>query len=165
MIIENSRVGTVEFEEEDLIRFPSGLVGLSSRRRFLLLDFDEDVPLAWLQCIDDPNFGLPVAEPGIFVPDYQIEASRETLAELEIDSVEEVAILVVTTVHAGGVMVTGNLRAPLLVNTRNRVGRQVVFDRNDLELRALVDPVAFAQAPLPTSTMRGETAANQSVVG
>jgi flagellar assembly factor FliW len=147
MKIESSRVGSVEVRDQDIISFPSGLIGLARRNRFVVLEFAEDVPLGWLQSVDDPNFGMPVAEPGIFVSDYSIETSASEVAELGLKSVHDCAILIVTTIGAGGAIVTGNLRAPLLVNAESRIGRQVVLSREDLDLHALVDPVAFAQAP------------------
>ena len=146
MRIESQRIGTVEVDEQSLIEFPSGLVGLPARRRFVILEFDRDVPLAWMQNVDDPEFGMPVADPGIFVRDYQVQVPREDVGELALDSLEDAVMLVVTTVHQGGIMVTGNLRAPLVINLSNRRGRQVVLDRPDLDLRALVDPIAFARA-------------------
>lgn len=157
MRIESQRIGTIEVDESSLIEFPSGLVGLPTRRRFVILEFDRDVPMAWMQNVDDAEFGIPVADAGIFVRNYRVEMPRAVADELELDSLKDAVILVVTTIHQGGIMVTGNLRAPLVVNLANRRGRQVVLDRPDLELRALVDPVAFAQAqrtpgaePVPT---------------
>lgn len=146
MRIESRRIGAMDVSEESLITFPSGLVGLPSRTRFVILEFEQGLPVAWMQSVDDPEFGLPVADPGIFVQDYRVELPRQDVAELELATVEDALMLVVTTIHAGGVMVTGNLRAPLLVNSGNRRGKQVVLDRPELDLRALVDPVAFARA-------------------
>jgi len=157
MKIESQRIGSLEVDDSSLIEFPSGLVGLPTRRRFVILEFDADVPMAWMQNVDDSEFGLPVADAGIFVRDYRIEVPRKDVAELELDSLEDAVMLVVTTIHQGGIMVTGNLRAPLVVNLTNRRGRQIVLDRPDLDLRALVDPVAFSNAqrtpgaePVPT---------------
>lgn len=146
MKIESQRIGIVDVDEANLIEFPSGLVGLPARRRFVILEFDREVPMAWMQNVDDPEFGLPVADPSIFVRDYRVQVPRQDVAELALDRLEDAVMLVVTTVHQGGIMVTGNLRAPLVINLANRRGRQVVLDRPDLELRALVDPIAFARA-------------------
>ena len=154
MRIESGRIGTVDINEDSLIHFPSGLVGLANQKRFVVLEFDREVPLGWMQSIDDPEFGLPVAEPGIFVQDYRVEIPRSDVAELSLDKEEDAVMLIVTTIHTGGVMVTGNLRAPLVVNAATRLGRQVVLERPDLDLRALVDPVAFAQAsPTQAATL------------
>ena len=146
MRIESNRIGNIEVDESDFIVFPSGLVGLSQRKRFVLMEFERELPLGWLQSVDDPEFGLPVAEPGIFVQDYRVELPRREVQDLELRRPEDALFLIVTTIHAGGVMVTGNLRAPLLVDATTRRGVQIVLDRQDLDLRALVDPVAFARA-------------------
>lgn len=166
MKIESTRVGTHEIEDADILHFPSGLIGLSRHKRFVVLEFAQDVPLGWLQSVDDPNFGLPVAEPGIFVHDYSVEAGSSEVSELGLESPEHCAILIVTTIGAGGMLVTGNLRAPLLVNVEKRIGRQVVLEREDLDLRALVDPVAFAHAPTLGGLAHAESAAPvESIAG
>ena len=162
MRIESQRIGIVEVDQSSLIEFPSGLVGLPSRKRFVILEFDRDVPLAWMQHVDDPAFGLPVAEAGIFVQDYRVEVPRTDVAELALDTIDDAVMLVVTTIHPGGIMVTGNLRAPLVVNLANRRGRQIVLDRPDLDLRALVDPVAFSRA---SRTPGAEPVPEQPVAG
>lgn len=152
MRIQSKRLGTVDVDEADIIEFPSGLVGLGERRRFVLMEFGDGIPLGWLQDVDDGDFGLPVGDPGLFVPEYNVEVGRGEIAELDLSDLEDAVLLVVTTIAAGGTAVTGNLRAPLVVNLQNRRARQVVLD-TDLPLRAPVDPVAFAaartEAPVP----------------
>ncbi len=146
MRIESERLGALDVDDASVITFPRGLIGLPGRKRFVILEFGEGIPLGWMQCVDDGAFGLPVSDPQIFRPEYRVEASSPDVSDLELESAEDAVILVVTTVGAGGDLMTGNLRAPLLVNTRNRIGQQIVLDGPDAELRVEVDPLAFAQA-------------------
>lgn len=145
--IETPRAGTLQVDEDSILHLPAGLIGLPGRERFVLLEFGEGIPLGWLQCVDDPSLGLPVGDPSLFASDYRVQLPRAEAEGLGLDAEgAEAVFLIVTSVSGGGHLVTGNLRAPLIVNTRTRVGRQVVLDRNDLALRAVVDPVAFARA-------------------
>jgi flagellar assembly factor FliW len=146
MRIETLRFGTLEIDPAVLITLPSGLIGLPQRKRFVVLELEGGAPLGWLQCVDDPSFGVPVADPGVFRADYRIAVAAEEVAEITLDTVEDAAILIVTTIAPGGTQVTGNLRAPILINAHKRLGRQVVLDRPDLEFRVPVDPVLFAAA-------------------
>lgn len=146
MRIESPAFGSLEVDQEAVLTLPSGLIGLPEKRRFVLVEHGAGSPLGWLLCVDDPAFGVPVADPAIFRSDYRIAVPQAEVAELALRSVDDAAILVVTTIAPGGTRITGNLRAPILVNVGNRTGRQVVLDRPDLGYRTPVDPIALASA-------------------
>jgi flagellar assembly factor FliW len=146
MEVLSRRLGRIEVPDDSGISFPRGLVGLPERKRFVILEFGSDIPMGWLQDLDDPNFALPVAEPAIYTENYEIELEQREISELELADVGHAAILVVSTIGFGGRTMTGNLQAPLVVNTRTRIGKQIVLDRPDLDLRAAVDPLRFARA-------------------
>ena len=93
MRIESERLGTLEVDEASVITFPRGLIGLPDRRRFVILEFGEGIPLGWMQSVDDGSFGLPVSDPQIFRPDYRVEASSPDVSDLELESAEDAVIL------------------------------------------------------------------------
>src|SRR5262249_8593647 len=68
---ESSRFGTLEIETEEVIEFPSGLIGLGGAR-YSLLTTDDQSPFAWLQSIDDPELALPITNPWLFFTYYAV---------------------------------------------------------------------------------------------
>ena len=76
MILPNTRFGTVEFDDADILHLEGGLVGLPDLQRFVLFQAKPDSPFSWLQSLDDPAMAFLVAEPSRYVPDYERDVAR-----------------------------------------------------------------------------------------
>jgi flagellar assembly factor FliW len=131
-----TRFGRVIFDEEDVIRFPTGLIGLGSCRQWVLLADRNHAAVAWLQCVDQVDVALAVVNPRRFVPDYQLRVARRELAPLDIADLGRAKVLVILGKTDRGLAL--NLKAPLVVNPDRRLGRQVVANgelpiRHELE--------------------------------
>ncbi len=124
MKIDTSRFGCVEIEPEDLLHFPSGLLGLESCRHWVLLADAENDALGWLQSSSSPEVALAVVCPRRFVPEYQVRISRGELTPLDLTEVREAQVLTIVGKNEQGI--TLNLKAPLVINLQRRLGRQVI---------------------------------------
>jgi flagellar assembly factor FliW len=124
MEIATTRFGSVSVEPADVISFPSGLWGLEDCDRWVLLADGGNEALGWLQSSTRPEIALAVVSPRRFVPDYQVRVSRGELGPLAVEAIEETYVLVIVSSHDGST--TLNLKAPLIINLRRRVGRQVI---------------------------------------
>jgi flagellar assembly factor FliW len=110
--------------------------GFPERRRFALVQLDDDGVLCSMTSLDEPALRFLVVPPGRFFPDYAPEVEDDVLEELEIGSADDVLLLVV--LNAGGSLATttANLAAPVLVNPTTRRGGQIVLDRPGLPVAA-----------------------------
>ncbi len=126
MEINTSRFGVLELQAEDIINFPTGLLGLETCREWILLADAHNDALGWLQSITRPEIALPVVSPRRFLPDYQVRVFRSELTPLELDDPHAAQVLVI--VGKNDRSITFNLKAPLMINVERRVGRQVVHN-------------------------------------
>lgn len=124
MWIATTRFGPIQFEPEDVIRFPEGILGLPECQDWLLLADGRNQSLAWLQSVDRPEAALCVVSPRRFVPNYQVRLPRRELEPLELEDLEAAEVLVVVSRTSG--YITLNLKAPLVLNLQRGLGRQVV---------------------------------------
>jgi flagellar assembly factor FliW len=124
MDVKTTRFGKVQIEPGDVLSFPEGLIGMERVREWVLLADAENSALGWLQSTSRPEVALPVVSPRRFVPRYQVRVFRSELGALEVADVRSVGVLVI--VSHDGTWLTVNLKAPVLVNLRNHLGRQVV---------------------------------------
>ena len=110
--------------------------GFPERRRFALVQLDDDGVLCSMTSLDEPALRFLVVPPGRFFPDYAPEVEDDVLEDLEIGSEDDVLLLVV--LNAGGSLATttANLAAPVLVNPTTRRGGQIVLDRPGLPVAA-----------------------------
>ncbi len=126
MEIHTTRFGTVDVDAKDAILFPNGLLGLEDCQHWVLLADAQNDALGWLQSTTHGDVALAVVSPRRFVSDYDVRVPRSELVPLALSSLDEAHVLVVVGKSEYGV--TLNLRAPLVVNLRRRLGRQVVHN-------------------------------------
>src|SRR5580698_8792159 len=85
MDIQTTRFGAVTIEAEDILVFPTGLMGLEDCQHWVLLADAQNDALGWLQSTSRPEVALAVVTPRRFVPDYQVRIVRSELTPLAIE--------------------------------------------------------------------------------
>lgn len=149
---KSARFGELTYRERDVVRLQGGLIGLPQLKRWLILDMGDRVPAKWLQSLDRSDFGFPVLQPYYYTDDYQTALSETVLRLIDCDSEENLVTLIITTVHEGGAKITGNLLAPLIIDTGSRCGIQLTVDDDRYAIRQEVDYFKFGLAVCPESS-------------
>ncbi|MBI4682654.1 MAG: flagellar assembly protein FliW [Nitrospirae bacterium] len=123
--LSTSRFGELEVQEEKIINFPSGLIGLPDINRFILIDH-KDTPLKWLQSIDDPDIAFIVVSPSLIVAEYSLDVDKSVKQHIQLEQEEDLAVLV--TMRVDGENVIANFQGPIVINSRAMKGIQVVIE-------------------------------------
>lgn len=137
MQIATNRFGveeTVEVAEDQIYEFALGLAGFEDHHRFALIS-ETDSPVEWLQSLDDPRVSFSLLEPFLFYPEYGFELSDADAQALGLCGPEEALVRCVLTVQEEAEETTANLVAPIVLNQRGRVGRQVLLQETNMPLR------------------------------
>ncbi len=127
---ESRRFGSLELDDDQVIEFPSGLVGLGGSR-YALVSTDEDSPFRWLQSLEDPALAVPVTNPFWFFSDYEVSLSDADSQRVGTESPDEVDVWV--TVRALPDEVTANLKAPIVVHAGR--GHQIINEAREFGVR------------------------------
>lgn len=135
MKIETSRFGTVELMEDDIIEFSEGLLGFGNIRKFVLLDDPDDEIFAWLQSCENADIAFPVLEPELFTDNYRINLSKNDLASLSLASMEGTRAFTIITIPEDATQMTANLKAPIVINVKKKLARQIVLQDNTLAIK------------------------------
>ncbi len=122
--LEGTRFGALTVCDEDVFRFPKGLIGFEQCQNWILLADDQNPMIGWLQCVDRPELALSVVSPRRFVEGYRVRIGSQQLAPLELSDGDRAYVLSIVAKHERGR--TMNLKAPVLVNLDRRLGVQVV---------------------------------------
>lgn len=138
MRIQTSRFGVIEITEDDLIIFPEGLLGFGTLRKFVLLDDPNDEIFAWLQSCEESAIAFPVLEPELFADNYNIDIARSDLIALRLESQQGTRAFTIITIPEDPTQMTANLKAPIIINVKMRLGRQCVLQDNKL---AICEPI------------------------
>jgi len=108
---------------------PEGLIGLPDFNKFELIVDPESLPFVVLRAVEGDEIQIPAVEPVGLVENYRLDigdADAEMLGLVGADA--NPLILNVATIKSYEPQkVTLNLAAPILINRRTRVGKQVVL--------------------------------------
>jgi flagellar assembly factor FliW len=124
MILATTRFGELTISGDDILSFVDGLIGMEELRRWVLLADAQNSALGWMQSVDRPDVALAVVSPRRFLPEYQARVSRRDILPLKLAAPGDAQILVI--VSQSGAALSLNLKAPLVINLDQRLGRQVI---------------------------------------
>ena len=127
MNIETKFLGQVTIEEKEIIKFPNGIPGFEDNKYFVILPLEKDSPFAILQSIKQQEIGFVIALPFIFKDDYVFDLMEEDKEELKLMSSEDLIIYSIVTLKEPFNSSTLNLQAPLLINHKQKVAKQLVL--------------------------------------
>lgn len=128
MIIQTTRFGEIEVQEEMMITFPDGILGFMDSKKYVLIDHGQDSPVRWLQAISDPDLAFVVMDPFLFKPDYNASVPPEEVAPLGAQDIRHLLLLTIITIPSGQPeQMTANLKGPIVINLENRLAKQVVL--------------------------------------
>jgi len=136
MLLKTRHFGEIEVDDEKIITFDAGLPGFEELKDFLIIEGSDDTsPFKWLQCVSDPQIAFAIANPFMIVRDYDFEISDEDAARLGIEKGEDIAVYAIVVVPENPERMTMNLKAPLIINSRNRKGAQIILDTDKYTVR------------------------------
>ncbi|BAS28796.1 flagellar assembly protein FliW [Limnochorda pilosa] len=138
MEIETTQFGRIDVREEDVITFPSGMIGFEEVRRYALLDHQPGSVFRFLQAVEEPGLAFILVDPRPFFPEYRLSLRREELAELEPNESGEIEVYGVVTLPGAVEKATVNLKAPVLIHRGRRLGMQWVLEEEDYPTRQLL---------------------------
>lgn len=125
-----TRFGTIEYDPENLLHFPAGLIGLPNLHNFIVMPNKKEGPLFWIQSVDDPDIAFVLTDPTNFFLDYVVEPDSSELHSLRISKDDACFILSVVTVPLDQ-NVTLNLAAPILFAPSSNRAIQVILEKTD----------------------------------
>ncbi len=114
------------------IEVPHGLIGLSKLRSFDVTPAKDAWPFVTLHAIGDDELNFLAMEPQSMVPNYNLELSDYDAEVLGLSDPKDALVYNIVTVHPTPKnYVTANLIAPLVVNRRTLVGKQVILTNSE----------------------------------
>lgn len=138
MIIKTKVFGEIDLDESKIITFEKGILGFEDFKQFTLLyDLEEEYRshISWLQCVEEPSLALPVVAPFVVKPDYNPTVEDELLKGLGNLNTENLVVLLTLTVPKDLENMSVNLKAPIIINSEEKKGIQVIADNNDYEIK------------------------------
>jgi len=154
--VDLPRFGPCTYDQEaDVFVFPWGLPGFEDLRSFIVIQLETQNQIVWLQSLEDPNIALPLGDPWTFFPDYEPKMPSFAHISLDLQGPEDFMVLAVMVGTDGGPTFM-NLMAPVVMNLKNRIGRQVPLETSRYTVAM--------EIPVPTGMAEAQARARAEAV-
>src|SRR5512139_507409 len=127
MLVETINFGTVEIPENKVITFKEGLPGFPEIHRFAVIELESLKPFLYLQSLDEPLISLFIINPFLLDPGYEFRLTDSDLDDVQSTNSSGLAVYVVATIPEDPKESTINLMAPIVINDKERCGKQVIL--------------------------------------
>ena len=135
MLVETTRFGAINVEEQDIVTFPEGMLGFSKINEYILLERTDDSLFLWLQAAKKPSVAFPLLEPQIFLVNYKVELEDEDRKTLQLENLSNAKVFAIVTIPSDPTKMTANLKAPIVLNLKKRLAKQVILHNADYPIR------------------------------
>jgi flagellar assembly factor FliW len=128
---KTSKHGEVSYKMSDKIKVTKGILGFNKYRNYVIVKKEEDQPFMWLQSVENPDLAFVIVDPLIFFPNYMIIPEKSDLDELKVSDAKELEIYVIVNFPSENPQLSSaNLIAPLVVNPKLDLGKQIVLPKS-----------------------------------
>jgi flagellar assembly factor FliW len=135
MKITSKFLGEIEINEEQIIHFPNGIPGFEEEKQFVILPLEEQSPFAILQSVHHSHVGFVVVYPFSFYPDYAFDLAEEDIEKLKLNSPDDCLTYTIMTLKEPFADSTINLKAPIVINVKEKIGKQLILHDSDYPIR------------------------------
>ena len=122
----------MDVKDEQVIELPEGMIGFADKKRYIVHEHKPGNMFKWFQCVDDGALAFLIIEPKEFMPSYRPGLPRVDADAIGLkDAAEAVIYVTVVVPKDNPAKMSANLLGPIVVNTKNRLGRQVVLSAEE----------------------------------
>jgi len=133
--IKTKPFGEIEVDEEQEITFAEGLFGFEKYKKYYLLE-NKNSPFLWLQSSEEPSLAFILIDPNQFKNDYELKISEDDYKSINIkDKKNDMIDFVIVTVPNNPKKMTANLQGPIIINVKEKIGKQAISLIEDYTVR------------------------------
>jgi flagellar assembly factor FliW len=133
--VKTTRFGELEVNPNDIVTFSEGLLGFENLKKYFVVDPGDSTLILWLQSTEDEKVAFPIIEPKIFKPDYIAKLLPADLNGLELETLQTSKLYSILTIPANVTEMSANLKAPIVINSAKKVGKQIVLQDSKLSVK------------------------------
>lgn len=116
------------------ITFKNGIPGFENITQFLIKDLEHNPKFKVLESMEE-DISFVTVSPFEVYDDYEIELDNKTIIELDIKGHQDVFILSIITLGKTLETSTMNLKAPIVINIKNNLGKQIILQDDKYETK------------------------------
>ena len=126
MEIVTPQLGSIKYQEKEIITFPDGLYGFEHLKKFLFISDKQDTIFFYLQSIDDVDITFILARPKDIVKNYVLMISKVDMAKIKAENELDLQDYVIITIPKDVENISANLLGPVVINERLNIAAQLI---------------------------------------
>jgi flagellar assembly factor FliW len=127
--------GEIEIQDDEIITFEKGIPGFEDKKSFIVIPYDNQSPFFILQSTNDSDLAFVTVDVFTSHSDYSYDLSKNELESLRVSNSGDVLTLGIVTVKEEFKESTVNLAAPVVINIKEKLGKQIILVDSDLDVR------------------------------
>ncbi|MGG0464186.1 flagellar assembly protein FliW [Priestia aryabhattai] len=127
MKISTSYHGDIEIDNQQTLTFNQGIPGFLEETEFVILPLPEAEAFQVLQSIQTKELAFVITDPFQFFLDYDFQLEPQEIEKLQLQQVEDAVVYVLLTMSDSVEKITANLQAPVIINTKQQLAKQVIL--------------------------------------
>ncbi|MBY0199214.1 flagellar assembly protein FliW [Priestia megaterium] len=127
MKISTSYHGDIEIDNQQTLTFNQGIPGFLEETEFVVLPLPEAEAFQVLQSIQTKEVAFIITDPFQFFLDYDFQLEPQEIEKLQLQQVEDAVVYVLLTMSDSVEKITANLQAPVIINTKKQLAKQVIL--------------------------------------
>lgn len=138
MRIDTRYFGEVDITEEKIIHFEKGLFGFEEYKDYTILydiESKEEPFFSWLQSTTEKTLAFPIVNPFKIDENYNPVIDESLLATMGECDEEDYLVYLLATVPKEVKDASVNMKAPLIINTRNCQAIQAIAENEGYEIK------------------------------
>jgi flagellar assembly factor FliW len=124
----------LNYEEDAVITFDEGIVGLPHLRRLVIVNQPEIAPFMWLASVEEPETAFLVMDPYSHFGNYAPGIPVQAFARIGMKEKEQPLLLAIVRIMPEWDCSTVNLRAPIVIAPNSMRGTQLVLTESNYRL-------------------------------
>ncbi len=134
MKLQTKNFGEIEVNENETIIFENGIPGFEDKTKFTLITNSDNQAFCWLQSLEDSSLAFVLLDVGSVMPEYNPQIESNNLNDIgKIDN--NLLIYNVVVIPEKAEEMSVNLKAPIVINTDSRKGKQVIVNNDEYAVK------------------------------
>ncbi|MGO5072701.1 flagellar assembly protein FliW [Clostridium sporogenes] len=127
--------GSIEYEEKDAIYFEKGIPGFEELKKFIIFPVKDNDVFSVFHSIEKEDMGIIVTSPFNIEKEYEIQLEKEQIANLKLQDEKDTLVLNTVTLNSDINKITANLRAPIVINIKEKIGEQIIINSDKYKVK------------------------------
>jgi flagellar assembly factor FliW len=127
--------GDVDINTDEILNFEKGIPGFPEEREFILLPLSNEDIFYVMQSVSNGQLAFILSNPFNFFKEYDFKLEDSVVEELKLESEKDILVHSILTVQDPFDKTTANLKAPVIINSKNRKAKQVILHNEEFSTK------------------------------